>query len=131
MSELAFFQLDKMPWVDERKEDVPAPEEMISAAERTGARRKKLARGECGYFSQYSTMPAGFEVPAHSHDHDELFIVLVGGCTFHSGDDPPLELRARDSAALAANRKYGFVCGPDGMEFIVIRPGDAGSSFRD
>jgi len=130
MSEPTFFPLEEIPWVDERKEENPAPDAMITEAERSGARRKKLAQGECGYFSQYTTMPAGFEVPAHSHNHDELFVVLTGGCTFHSGDDPPLELRARDSAALAAGREYGFVCGPDGMEFIVIRPGDAGSSYR-
>jgi len=130
MSEPTFFPLEDMPWVDEHKQANAAPAEMIAAAERSGARRKKLAQGECGYFSQYSTMPAGFEVPAHSHSHNELFIILAGGCSFHSGDDAPRELRARDSAALAAGKEYGFVCGPEGMEFIVIRPGDADSSFR-
>ena len=129
MGEPTFFKLSDVPWVDERSRADPAPEAMIAAAEASGARRKKLATGECGYFSQYSTMPPGFEVPPHSHNHDELFVILSGGCTFHSEDDPPLELAAQDSAALSAGRKYGFTCGPDGMEFMVIRPGDANSSY--
>jgi quercetin dioxygenase-like cupin family protein len=129
MGEPTFFKLSDVPWVEERKQENPAPEAMIADAEEKGARRKKLATGQCGYFSQFSQMPPGYEVPSHSHDHDELFVILSGGCTFHSGDDLPFELRAQDSAALSAGRKYGFECGPDGMEFMVIRPGDASSSY--
>jgi quercetin dioxygenase-like cupin family protein len=73
-------------------------------------------------------MPAGFEVPAHSHDHDELFIVLSGGARLTTGGQT-LELRARDSAALAAGKEYGFTVGPDGIEFMVVRPGPARSEF--
>jgi len=32
-----------------------------------------------------SMMPAGFRVPAHHHDHDELIVVLSGGCRFDDG----------------------------------------------
>ena len=101
MGDPAIFQLESVDWVDERKEPNPAPEAIIAAAERTGARRKHLARGESGYFSQYTAMPAGFEVPPHSHNHDELFIVLAGGCRL-STDGKEVDLQARDSAALAA-----------------------------
>ncbi len=130
MSEPKIFQIEKIDWVNERAEPNPAPEEMIAEAQRSGAGRKRLAQGQCGYFSQYTSMPAGFEVPAHSHDHDELFIVLSGGCSLTLDGGETVELGARDSAALAAGSPYAFTVGSDGMEFMVVRPGDAGSTFR-
>ena len=130
MPKPTIFQLDAIDWVDERREENPAPAEMIAEAEKSGARRKRLANGESGYFSQYTTMPPGFEVPAHSHSHDELFIVLSGGCMLTTGGKT-VELAARDSAALAADHEYGFVVGPEGLEFMVVRPGAAQSNFGD
>ena len=63
----------------------------------------------------------------HSHDHDELFIVVRGGCTFWpDGPEHSMELAERDSVALAANHEYSFVCGSEGMEFFVVRQGEAG-----
>ena len=129
MSEPKIFQIEKIDWVNERAEPNPAPEEMIAEAQRTGAGRKRLAQGQCGYFSQYTSMPAGFEVPAHSHDHDELFIVLSGGCSLTLDGAETVELGARDSAALAAGYSYGFTVGSEGMEFMVVRPGDAKSAY--
>jgi quercetin dioxygenase-like cupin family protein len=128
MPKPTIFRLADIDWVDERAQPNPAPEEMIAAAEKTGARRKHLARGESGYFSEYTRMPPGFEVPAHSHSHDELFIVLSGGCRL-STDGMDRTLEARDSAALAAGHEYGFVVGEDGIEFMVVRPGAARSKF--
>jgi len=125
------FKFEGIDWVDEHKEPHQAPK-LIEAAERLGARRKKLAKGEGGFFHQFTTMPAGFEVPMHSHDHDELFIVLAGGCTFWpDGPKHSVELTARDSAALAANHEYAFVCGPEGMDFYVVRRGEAGVTKMD
>lgn len=124
--EPTIFAFDDIEWVDERAEANAAPK-LIEAAERSGARRKKLSKGEGGFFHQFTTMPPGFEVPLHSHDHDELLIVLSGGCTFWpDGPDRSVELSARDSVALAANHEYAFVCGPEGMDFYVIRQGEAG-----
>lgn len=130
MSVPNIFQLDEVPWVDEAAEPNPAPPAMRAEALRKGARRKRLARGECGYFSQYSLMPPGFEVAPHSHSHDELFIVLSGSCTLIGGPGDGVELKARDSAALAAGREYGFRVGAQGIEFMVVRPGEARSAFR-
>ncbi len=120
------FEFDTIDWVDERSEPHMAPR-LVEAAEKSGARRKRLACGEGGFFLQYTTMPAGFEVPMHSHDHDELLIVLAGGCTFWpDGPDHPIELKPRDSVTLAADHEYSFVCGPKGLEFYVVRQGEAG-----
>ncbi len=120
------FEFDAIQWVDEDQETIASPK-LVEEAKRRGARRKKISRGHGGFFHQYTTMPAGFEVPMHSHSHDELLIVLSGGCTFWpDGPERSIELKARDSIALAADHEYRFICGPEGMEFYVIRRGDAG-----
>ena len=125
------FEFERIDWVDEHREPGAAPQ-LIAAAERMGARRKRLAQGEGGFYHQFTTMPAGFEVPMHSHDHDELLIVLSGGCTFWpDGPDHSIQLQARDSIALAANHEYAFICGPEGMDFHVIRQGEASVSKMD
>ena len=58
----------------------------------------------------------------HVPDHDELIVVLAGGCSF---DDGLAELGANDSIVIYAGYRYGFTCGPDGMEFLTIRMGEA------
>lgn len=128
MGKPAVFKLEQLDWVDERAQPNPAPETMLAEAEQVGARRKHLARGQSGYYSEYTTMPPGFVVPGHSHDHDELFILLSGSCTLTS-DGQTIELTARDSAALAAGVEYGFTVGPHGIEFMVVRPGAARARF--
>ena len=91
-------------------------------ARASGARRKKIVRGECGFFMNRSVMPAGFRVPPHHHDHAELIVVLAGGCSF---DDGLAELGAGDSIVIYANTHYGFTCGGEGMDFLTIRTGEA------
>ena len=120
------FDFDAIDWVNEHKEPNAAPD-LIEAGERLGARRKRISQGQGGFYHQITMMPAGFEVPMHSHDHDELLIVVAGGCEFWpDGPEDSIELGPRDSVALAANHAYAFVCGSEGMEFYVIRQGEAG-----
>jgi quercetin dioxygenase-like cupin family protein len=116
-----YFLLDHVDWADEQKLG-KIPPELLEKAKRRGARRKLLAAGEGGFYSQYAEMAPGFEVPLHSHDHDEMIIVLAGGCTL--GDGGPT-LKAHDSMVLKANRPYGFTCGPAGMSFLTIRSAPA------
>jgi quercetin dioxygenase-like cupin family protein len=101
------------------------PEEMVREAERLGARRKRLARGEGGFFLNRSVLPPGYAIPSHSHDHSELLVVLAGGCTVEGGDGDGAELRADDAIVIRANHEYGFRCGDEGMEFLTIRTGEA------
>jgi quercetin dioxygenase-like cupin family protein len=115
----AFFRLDDVPWPDEATTP-NAPRELIEEAKRKGAKRKFLARGEGGFHSQFSVFPAGYTVPMHSHDHDELIVLLDGSCTML--DDGPV-LGAHDSMVLRAGFEYGFTAGPDGMKFMTIRTG--------
>ena len=41
----------------------------------------------------------------------------------------PVELGPKDTVTLAANHEYAFECGPDGMEFYVVRKGEAGVTY--
>lgn len=102
------------------------PRELVEQAKKRGARRKKLATGEGGFFMNRSVMPAGFRVPPHTHDHAELIVVLEGGCSF---DDSLADLGPDDSIVIRANYRYGFTCGPEGMDFLTIRTAEAGVSL--
>ena len=123
------FGFDEQEWVDERAER-KADLELIEAGERLGARRKRLVQGEGGFYLQYTEMPAGFEVPLHSHDYAELFVVLSGSCQmWPDGPAESVELGPRDSVALAAGHPYRFICGPEGLEFYVVRHGEASATM--
>jgi quercetin dioxygenase-like cupin family protein len=119
----AFFDVSEIPWPAE--EPASAPAELVAEAKRLGARRKFLARGEGGFFSQISEFPAGYVVPMHTHDHHELIVILDGGCTM-LGDGP--SLTAGDSMVLVAGHEYGFTAGDDGMTFMTIRTGESGTT---
>jgi quercetin dioxygenase-like cupin family protein len=120
----------EIDWDDPRKTARPGtapPRELVEQAKKTGARRKKLARGEGGFFMNRSVLPAGYRVPPHHHDHNELMIVLKGGCRF---DDELAELGPDDSIVIQASYRYGFTCGAEGMEFLTIRTADAAISLE-
>jgi quercetin dioxygenase-like cupin family protein len=116
-----FLHYDDIDWADESPAP-GAPTELVAEARRAGARRKRMATGQGGFYMNHSVMPAGLTVPEHSHDHDELIVVMDGGCTMLGGGPT---LRARDAMVLRAGHRYGFTCGDDGMSFITIRNGEA------
>lgn len=92
-----------------------------------GVEIKKLIEGECGYFLHSSWMPAGLRIQPHSHDRNELFMVLEGGCSLDDGTT----LVAYDSAVIPANQPYGFTVGERGMRFAVIRNGETSLTYAD
>jgi quercetin dioxygenase-like cupin family protein len=94
--------------------------EAAAEAGRLGARRRLLAQGDGGFYAQVVKMPPGFEAPVHSHDHEEIFMVLDGSCTF-DGED----MSRHDMTVVDAGSPYGFVAGPDGLSFLVVRRGAA------
>jgi hypothetical protein len=116
----SFFLVDELPWPDESRGT--APPELVEDAKRRGARRKFLARGEGGFHSQYSEFPSGYTVPPHSHDHDEMIVVLEGSCTMLGGGPT---LAAFDSMVLLGGYEYGFTAGENGMKFLTIRTAEA------
>ena len=120
--------IEELPWPDEAKEG-NAPRELVEEAQRLGAKRKFLARGEAGYYSQYSVFPPGYTVPMHSHDHDEMIVILAGGCTMLG------ERRGRSSPrttpmVLHGGFEYGFTAGHEGLTFLTIRNGVAETTSR-
>jgi quercetin dioxygenase-like cupin family protein len=117
-----YFLLDDVEWPDESLAPT-APRDLVAKAKQSGARRKYLARGEGGFFSQYSEFPADFTVPTHSHDHNEVIVCLRGSLTMLGSDGPTL--RDGDSMVLIGGYEYGFTAGPEGMAIVTIRTGKA------
>jgi len=124
-----FARYAELDWDDPLKNADPKlrpPKELVEKAKAAGARRKKLVRGEGGFFMNRSSMGPGFRVPVHHHNHDELIVVLSGGCEF---DDGMGALGADDSIVIRAQTRYGFTCGPEGMEFLTIRTGESSTQI--
>jgi quercetin dioxygenase-like cupin family protein len=112
-------------WVDEAKFGRVSAE-VAGAAQKAGARRKFLNRGDEGLYVQYSTMPPGFRVAPHTHSHGEVLYILRGGCTVEPTGET---LGPDDSAVIPGGHEYGFTCGADGMDFLTIRGGDSQTAF--
>ena len=119
-----FFLVDQIPFPDESASG--APKALVEDAQKAGARRKYLARGEGGFYSQISWFPPGYAVPSHRHDHDELIMVLVGSLTMLGGGPT---LGPLDSMALEAGHEYGFVAGEEGVTFTTIRQAASGTTL--
>ncbi|MAT95485.1 MAG: hypothetical protein CME59_23195 [Halioglobus sp.] len=114
------FKYDEVPWDKPRRSASELTGLMKKAAE-SGARRKKVITGQAGFYMNRSVMPPDFRVPVHSHSHDEFFVVMEGGCTFDDG----IVLGKGDCIVFYARYRYGFTCGPEGMDFMTIRTGEA------
>ena len=112
-----YFVVEEIEFPDEAASPT-APRELVEEAQRSGARRKYLAQGEGGFFSQVSWFPAGYTVPMHRHDHDELIMVVEGSLAMLDGGPT---LGPLDSMVLTAGHEYGFTAGPDGMTITTIR----------
>ncbi len=115
-----FFLVDQIPFPDESASG--APKALVEDAQKAGARRKYLARGEGGFYSQVSWFPPGYTVPPHTHSHSELIMVIDGSLTVLGGGPT---LGAADSVVIDGGHEYGFTAGDDGMTFLTIRTGAA------
>ncbi len=123
------FDYQRIDWDKPLESAAPGtapPRELVEEAKKVGARRKKIVTGEAGFFMNRSQLPAGFRVPPHRHNHDEMLIVLKGGCVF---DDDFGKAGADDTVIIPSRNRYGFTCGPDGMEFLTIRLGEASTEL--
>lgn len=112
---------DTIDWADETKGAITAPTEMVEKAKRLGAKRKRMATGQCGFFMNYSTLPAGYRIDTHSHGHSELILVLEGGATVDAPGADDIVLDKGDAIVLEGGFEYGFTCGSAGMVFVTIR----------
>ena len=112
-----YHQLAEREWED--PSNAPAERrELAEKAAGTSARRAPIPCDSIDMYSQISELPAGYEIPPHSHGAPELMVVLAGGCTVIGGP----ELRAGDLTEIPAGTEYGFVAGDEGIRFLVVRP---------
>jgi len=63
-------------------------------------------------------VPGGGGLPAHHHDHLDVFSVERGGGTFHIGEDT-FELTAGDSVVVPIGEVHYLVAGPEGASMVV------------
>ena len=61
--------------------------------------------------------PAG-GLPAHRHDHLDVFVVVAGGGVFHL-DDEAVEVAAGDSVVVPVGVRHTMKAGAQGASFIV------------
>jgi quercetin dioxygenase-like cupin family protein len=118
----AFFILDEHGWADDAASASLPPAMLEDARRQGGGGRKLLADGEGGFHSTYSTMPPGYAMVPHRHDHDELIVVVAGGATF--GDGGRL-VGPGDSVVVPAGVVHSFVCGADGLQLVTVARGPA------
>ena len=110
----------------ETKADQKAEVAALAAeADDVGARRSRLTTGQYGFHSQISEMPAGFEVPPHTHNVSEHMTILDGSINVSDGT----VLAAGDTVVIPADHKYGFTVGDEGVRFLVVRAADASTNF--
>lgn len=112
-----YHPLATLPW-ENPKDAPPELRELADKAAGTGARRAPIPCDAIEMYSQVSELPAGYEIPPHSHSAHELMVVLAGSCTVFNGP----ELVAGDITEVPANTEYGFTTGDEGIRFLVVRP---------
>lgn len=100
---------------------------LAEQADELGARRSRLTTGQHGFHSHISEMPAGFEVPPHTHNVSELMVILDGSIDVSDGT----QLAAGDTVVIPADHLYGFTVGDDGVRFLVARVAEAATNFAE
>ena len=74
-------------------------------------------------------LPPGEGLPAHRHDHLDVFTVLAGEAKFELGEEP-FELGEGDSVVVPIGVRHVLEAGPGGVSIIVtMLPGN--QMFRD
>ncbi len=67
-------------------------------------------------------LPPGKGLPAHRHDHFDVFLIVAGGATFQLGDETT-ELAVGDSVMVPIDVRHVLEAGPDGCSIIVTMLG--------
>jgi quercetin dioxygenase-like cupin family protein len=117
-----YFIVAEHGWADDAA-SARLPAALLEEARRQGGGgRKLLAHGQGGFHSTYSTMPPGYAMVPHRHDHDELIVVVAGGATFADGDR---HVGPGDSVVVPAGVVHSFVCGAEGMQLVTVARGPA------
>jgi quercetin dioxygenase-like cupin family protein len=63
-------------------------------------------------------LPAGGTLPAHHHDHFDVFTVTAGSASMYIGDDVS-EVRVGDGVVVPPEAVHRLEAGPDGASIVV------------
>jgi quercetin dioxygenase-like cupin family protein len=72
--------------------------------------------------------PPGWSGRAHSHDREEIVVIVQGNGAAFLNDDR-IEVSAGDVVVVPAGTLHSFEAGPDGLESMTVEP--AGIRFFD
>ena len=109
----------------ERSADHPA----FELGETTITSYAAPARGSDETAFYRADLPPGTVLPAHRHDHFDVFLVVAGGATFHLGAETT-ELTEGDSVMVPTGVRHVLEAGPYGCSIIVTMLGGT-QMFRD
>jgi len=87
------------------------------------------ARGSDETALYRADLPPGQSLPAHRHDHLDVFLVVAGGATFHLGDEIA-ELSEGDSVMVPIGVRHVLEAGPEGCSIVVTMLGGT-QMFRE
>ena len=118
----SFFQVDEIDWADEEKEG--APRELVEEARKKGARRKFLARGQGSFHSQMSEFRAGYVVPMHSHENEQIAYVLEGALKFIFRDHEVV-VRAGEMLVIPSDVPHAATALEDTLDLDIFAPARA------
>jgi quercetin dioxygenase-like cupin family protein len=74
-------------------------------------------------------LPPGKGLPAHRHDHFDVFLVIAGGASLELGDET-VELAEGDSVMVPIGVRHVLEAGADGCSILVTMLGGT-QMFRD
>lgn len=63
-------------------------------------------------------LPAGGSLPAHHHDHFDVFTVIAGSATMHIGEEES-EVVAGDAVVVPSETVHWLTAGDDGATLVV------------
>jgi quercetin dioxygenase-like cupin family protein len=121
-----FFDLEQAPWFPV---DIPTdgggafPEEIVGHVDLheyfIGMEVQPI---DCGGYNILQTrIPAGFKVPRHRHNSDQLVFVMGG-----SAVQGNRELRVGEGWSTPAGNPYGIQAGPNGLTWLEVRTAPLG-----
>jgi quercetin dioxygenase-like cupin family protein len=75
-------------------------------------------------------LPAGFDLPRHTHPGEEVVYILEGSATAVVEDEPDTVVEAGEAYWIPYGRVHTAVPGPDGVKGLVFRVHREGEPIR-
>ena len=82
---------------------------------------RQVIRGEKAMVSRV-TLEAGAIVPTHSHENEQIAMLISGRMLFTIGEDEEVELKAGQVLLLPSNIRHGAIAAEDSVVLDVFAP---------